>query len=119
MKQIRWGILGAGRISSWFSTGLSVCEGAVKYAVGSRSAEKSQAFCRENGWSVAYGSYEAMLADYAVDLVYVATPHAMHGEQMLQCIQSGKAVLCEKRTALRPVAPTVDGRLIATDMEEG
>ncbi len=66
------------------------------YAIASRSQEKADAFAREEGVEKAYGSYEAMLADPKVDLVYIATPHSHHAEQMKLCIRYGKAVLCEK-----------------------
>ncbi|MBR6667204.1 MAG: Gfo/Idh/MocA family oxidoreductase [Clostridia bacterium] len=66
------------------------------YAIASRSQEKADAFAKEEGVLHAYGSYEAMLADPAVDLVYIATPHSHHAEQMKMCIRAGKAVLCEK-----------------------
>jgi predicted dehydrogenase len=66
------------------------------YAVASRSQEKADAFAQEEGVLHAYGSYEAMLADPDVHLVYIATPHSHHAEQMKMCIHAGKAVLCEK-----------------------
>jgi predicted dehydrogenase len=66
------------------------------YAVASRSQEKADAFAKEEGVLHAYGSYEAMLADPNVHLVYVATPHSHHAEQMKMCIRAGKNVLCEK-----------------------
>lgn len=66
------------------------------YAIASRSQEKADAFAKEEGVLHAYGSYEAMLADPAVDLVYIATPHSHHADQMKMCIRAGKAILCEK-----------------------
>ena len=69
------------------------------YAVASRSLEKAQTFAEEQGVCKAYGSYEEMLADPAVHLVYIATPHSHHAEQMKLCINAGKAVLCEKAFA--------------------
>ena len=66
------------------------------YAIASRSQEKADAFAKEEGVLHAYGSYEAMLADPNVHLVYIATPHSHHAEQMKMCIHAGKAVLCEK-----------------------
>ena len=66
------------------------------YAVASRSLEKAQAFAEEQGVLHAYGSYEEMLCDPDVHLVYVATPHSHHAEQMKMCIAHGKAILCEK-----------------------
>ena len=66
------------------------------YAVASRDIDKAIRFAREQGVRRAYGSYEDMLADPAVELVYIATPHSHHAEQMKMCINAGKAVLCEK-----------------------
>lgn len=66
------------------------------YAVASRDLARAEAFAREEDVHRAYGSYEEMLADPAVDLVYIATPHSHHAEQMKMCINHGKAVLCEK-----------------------
>ena len=66
------------------------------YAVASRTLEKAEAFAREQGVCKAYGSYEALLADPEVHLVYIATPHSHHAEQMKMCIEAGKAILCEK-----------------------
>lgn len=66
------------------------------YAVASRDLVRAEAFAQEEGVEKAYGSYEEMLADPAVDLVYVATPHSHHAEHMKLCIAAGKAILCEK-----------------------
>ncbi len=96
MDKIRWGILGAGRISSWFSTGLAACPEAEKYAVGSSSQEKADDFCRKNGWARGYASYEALLADPAVDAVYIGTPVRYHYEWAKKALEAGKPVLCEK-----------------------
>lgn len=78
------------------------------YAVASRSEEKAQAFAKEEQVLHAYGSYEALLADPNVHLVYIATPHSHHAEQMKLCIQYGKPILCEKAfTANLPQAEEV------------
>lgn len=66
------------------------------YAVASRDLQKAQAFAQEEGVLRAYGSYEEMLQDDAVDLVYVATPHSHHAEHMKLCLEHGRAILCEK-----------------------
>ena len=66
------------------------------YAAAARSLDRAQAFCEKEGFEKAYGSYEEMVRDPAVDLVYIATPHSHHAEQMKLCIKHGKAVLCEK-----------------------
>ncbi len=93
-------ILGAGSIArSMCATihGMKEAGHPVElYAVASRDIDKAIRFAREQGMRRAYGSYEEMLADPAVELVYVATPHSHHAEQMKQCILAGKPVLCEK-----------------------
>jgi len=66
------------------------------YAAAARSLSRAQAFCEKEGFETAYGSYEDMVRDPQVDLVYIATPHSHHAEQMKLCIEHGKAVLCEK-----------------------
>ena len=71
------------------------------YAVASRSGERARAFADKWGFEKAYDSYEAMLSDPAVDLVYVATPHSHHAEHTRLCIDHGKAALVEKAAALR------------------
>ncbi|MFH1511735.1 MAG: Gfo/Idh/MocA family oxidoreductase [Bacillota bacterium] len=71
-------------------------EGVAMYAAASRDGEKALQFAREYGFEKAYGSYEEMLKDPDVDLVYVATPHSHHYEHMKLCLKYGKHILCEK-----------------------
>lgn len=97
---IRIAILGAGKIALNMAKTLRAMkaqgEDVCLYAVAARELARAQAFCEREGFEVAYGSYEAMLADPKVDLVYVATPHSHHAAHMKLCIGAGKAVLCEK-----------------------
>ena len=90
------GILGAGRIAATMARTLNGMKEAEAYAVASRSLEKAEAFARANHVEKAYGSYEEMLADEEVELVYIATPHSHHLEHGKLCISCGKPVLCEK-----------------------
>ena len=90
------GILGAGGIARKMALTLNGMEGANAYAVASRDLQKAQTFAKEEHVEKAYGSYEEMLADEKVDLVYVATPHSHHLEHAKLCISYGKPVLCEK-----------------------
>ena len=90
------GILGAGKISHSTVPAMIALDEIECYAVASRSLEKAQAFADQYGFQKAYGSYEEMLRDPEVELVYVATPHSHHFEHMMLCMQHGKAVLCEK-----------------------
>ncbi len=66
------------------------------YAVASRDLEKAEAFAKQWGFEKAYGSYEEMLEDEAVELVYVASPHSYHYEHAKMCLEHGKHVLLEK-----------------------
>lgn len=94
------GIMGAGRIAGVMSRTLRAMRETGRpvelYAIASRSAEKAEAFAKEQGVEKAYGSYDQLLSDPSVELVYIATPHSHHAEEMLACIKAGKPVLCEK-----------------------
>jgi len=96
MPKTRWGILAPGHIARGFVAGLKVIEDAELYAVASRSQEKAQEFAQEFGFQKAYGSYDELANDPDVDVIYVATPHHLHFENTMMCLQNGKAVLCEK-----------------------
>jgi Predicted dehydrogenases and related proteins len=95
-RTIKWGILGAGWIASQFARDLAHAENAEFTAVGSRSLDKAEDFAGKFGAKRAYGSYEELVNDAEVDIIYVATPHPSHRENVLQCLRAGKAVLCEK-----------------------
>jgi len=99
MNAIRWGVLGPGRIARSFATDLLVVPDAELVATGSRSGERAAAFAAEFGGR-AHGSYEALVSDPEVDVVYVATPHALHDEHVRLALEAGKAVLCEKPMTL-------------------
>ena len=95
----RWGILATGKIAHTFARDLAVAPGAELVAVGSRRLAAAEAFAAEHG-GTPYGSYEELVADPAVDVVYVATPHALHLENARLCFEAGKHVLCEKPLTL-------------------
>ena len=100
---LRWGILAPGWIARSFAGALRAHTRQDLYAVGSRSQASADAFAAEFGATKAYGSYEALLADPAVQAVYVASPHSHHASQALLAIEAGKPVLVEKaftRTAV-------------------
>lgn len=90
------GILGAGSIAHMMALTLNRMEGVNAYAIASRSLEKARAFAQEEHVEKAYGSYEEMLKDEKVDLIYIATPHSHHLEHAKLSISYGKPVLCEK-----------------------
>ena len=101
-QQVAWGILGAGTIAKAFVDGVAAVGEATIVAVGSRSQDKAQAFAKEKrlGEVTCHGSYEALLADDALQAVYIATPHPMHAEWSIKAAEAGKHVFCEKPATL-------------------
>ncbi|ABL83489.1 MULTISPECIES: Gfo/Idh/MocA family oxidoreductase [unclassified Nocardioides] len=100
METIGWGILATGKIAHTFARDLALVPGARLAAVGSRRAESAEAFAKEYGAAAAHGSYEELVADPAVDVVYIATPHALHLDNARLAFEAGKHVLCEKPLTL-------------------
>lgn len=100
MKTIKWGILGAGRIASKFAADLKLVTDAELVAVGSRTQQSADEFGKEFNIKNRHASYEALVKDPEVDVIYIATPHNLHYENTLLCLQHNKAVLCEKPFAM-------------------
>lgn len=96
---IGWGILATGKIAHSFCRDLALVPDGHVAAVGSRRLASAEAFAAEHG-GTAYGSYEEMVADPGVDVVYVATPHVLHAGGARLALGAGKAVLCEKPMTL-------------------
>lgn len=95
-KKIKWGIIGPGRIAQQFAHDIPYSSYGELYAVASRELNRAQAFAKNYNIPVAYGSYKELLSDPLVDVVYVAVPHAFHYDVVMQVLNAGKAVLCEK-----------------------
>ena len=99
---LRWGIIATGGIARSVAQDLALLVDAELYAVSSRGQSTADAFAATHGVAKAYGDddglhgYQRLLADEAVDVVYVATPHAQHHEIVLAALNAGKHVLCEK-----------------------
>jgi predicted dehydrogenase len=100
MKTYNWAILGCGHIAKKFAADLKLLPNAKLYAAASRDLQNAQNFAVEFGFEKAFGSYEEMVNDPAVDVVYIATPHSHHHEHTLLCLKHKKAVLCEKAFAI-------------------
>ncbi len=98
--RLNWGILATGGIARNFAAGLAVARAGRLVAVGSRTAEAAEKFAADFGGIRAHASYAALLADPAVEAVYVATPHPGHLEWTMRAAQAGKHILCEKPLAL-------------------
>lgn len=99
-EQIRWGILGTGRIAQNFAMGLRDARGAVATGVGSRTKAAADRFGDELGIQHRYATYEELCASREVDVIYVATPHPWHASCTLMALEHGKHVLCEKPFAV-------------------
>lgn len=99
MKQVKWGILGCGKIASKFASDLRLVEGAQKFAAASLDHKRAVAFAEKFGFAHHYGSY-VELVNSEVDVIYVATPHGLHYEHVKLCLSHGKSVLCEKAFTL-------------------
>ncbi|MFW5893276.1 MAG: Gfo/Idh/MocA family protein, partial [Bacillota bacterium] len=96
---VRFGVLGAGKIAKKFANTVNAM-GLNLYAIASRSRRKAEDYKQRFHYEVAYEGYDALLSDPLVDCVYIATPHALHYEQMMRALEAGKHVLCEKPLTL-------------------
>jgi predicted dehydrogenase len=99
-KKYKWGILTAGKMAAKFSRALKLLDTAELYCVASRDIDRAQKFASEYGFKKYYANYEEMVADPELDIVYIASPHSLHREHTILCLQNKKAVLCEKSFAL-------------------
>lgn len=95
-KQKRIAIMGTGNIAGIMAQTIKKMKDVKCYAVASRDLNRAKSFAKKYGVKKAYGSYEEMVKDSKIDLVYIATPHSEHYANMKLCIENGRAVLCEK-----------------------
>jgi predicted dehydrogenase len=99
-KPLRWGILGTGGIAQAFAEDLRLTDSGVVAAVGSRRQETADRFADQFGIEARHPSYESLVADPTVDVIYVATPHPGHHENAILALRAGKPVLVEKPFAM-------------------
>lgn len=99
-KTIRWGILAPSSISHKFTADLALVPDAEVLAVGSRSLDRARAYASRFGIARAYGSYEELVADPDIDVVYISSPHPQHYRNALLALRAGKAALVEKPFAM-------------------
>ena len=98
---IRWGIVACGGIARKFADDLAFVKDGYLAAVSSRDISRAQEFASHYGPDVkCFGSYEAMLSSGEIDVVYIASPHGLHHEHTLLCLNAGLPVLCEKAFAI-------------------
>lgn len=109
-RDVRWGVLGAGRISHRFASSLKEVDGARLVAAAGRTPAHVEEFCRAFSIDTAHGyasaddsgdaAYDALIASPNVDAIYLALPHGMHARWACRALRAGKAVLCEKPAVL-------------------
>jgi predicted dehydrogenase len=100
--KIRWGLLSTANINDALIEPIRQAGRSELVAVASRSLDKAQAYAQEKGIPKAHGSYEALLADPNIDVIYNSLPNTLHCEWTVKAAEAGKHVLCEK-----PISPTL------------
>lgn len=111
MKTINYGIIGPGRIAGSYCRALEQRPDSRIFAIASRDGQRAQEFARQFKAVKWYDSYEALVTDPDVDVVYIATPHSFHEQQSILCLNHRKPVVCEKPLALSAASA---GRIIDT-----
>ena len=101
-EPVRWGLLSTARINLAILGGAAQSERTDVVAVASRDQPRADAYARKHGIERAHGSYEALLADENVEVVYVSLPNSLHAEWSVRALEAGKHVLCEKPLGKRP-----------------
>ena len=102
-EPLRWGLIGTGWIADSFAADLACTDSGRVVAVGSRRIETANRFADRFEIPNRHGSYEALVADPEVDVVYVATPHPLHHPNTLLALRAGKPVLVEKPFTMNAV----------------
>ena len=108
MQPVRWGIVGTGRMATLVAGEIRILQsqGAKLAAVASRSPDAARAFSQQCGAARCFGDARALARDPDIDAVYIATPHTLHGEGMLEMIAAGKPTLCEKPFTINAMEAT-------------
>lgn len=102
MKKLNWGIIGTGWIATEMGAALNRVNGEI-YAVCDVTLEAAQKYADKYGVQNAYGSADELIADENVDIVYIATPHNLHYQLLIQALKAGKHVFCEKAITVNDV----------------
>jgi predicted dehydrogenase len=102
--KVKWGIIGLGNIAHQFAKDLLLVEDAELAAVASRDVVKSKEFAKKYDCQKAYSSYDDIINDDEIDILYIATPHYSHAALTIKALQNNKHVLCEKPIALNYAA---------------
>lgn len=95
MTDLQWGIVGLGGIAHSFAENFNQTTSTLT-ACASRTLEKAETFAKQYNLPKAYGSYEELLADKDISIIYIAVPNRQHHQHIMQALEAGKHVLCEK-----------------------
>jgi predicted dehydrogenase len=101
MEAVKWGIISTAKINRLFLEGARTANGVEIFAVASRNKTKGEEYALQNGIAKAHGSYEELLQDPDVEVIYIPLPNSMHVEWSILALQAGKHVLCEKPLSRR------------------
>ncbi len=101
-ERVRWGVMSTARINRKLLAGARESDQLEVLAVASRNQAAAEAYALEHGIERAHGSYEALLADDAVEAVYISLPNSMHIDWSIRALEAGKHVLCEKPLSPHP-----------------
>lgn len=100
MREVKWAILGCGKIARKFASDLQYVKNGKLIAIAARDHATAEKFAKEFPVKHIHGSYQSLVENSEVDVIYVATPHGLHYEHVMLCLEHKKAVLCEKAFAL-------------------
>jgi len=114
--KLKWGILATGNIANQFARDLKLCEASELVAVASRCKERATHFANEHGARWVFDDYEQLAKSEAIDIVYIATPHHLHYDNAMLCLEHGKHVLVEKPMTLSAESTS---RLVQTAKAKG
>lgn len=95
-NRVRWGIISTGRIAQQFCQDMSFVDNGELVAVGARNIGNARSFAKTFSIPNAYEGYQSVFEDPDVDIVYIATPHNFHVDNIREALNAGKSVLCEK-----------------------
>lgn len=95
-KKVKWGVLGPGFIAHSFAKSFPEGDNCELYAVGAITQKSADDYAKKFNVPKAYGSYEDLIADKDVDIIYIATPTSIHHQNIKDCLNASKHVLCEK-----------------------
>ena len=93
---MKWGVIGAGKISTQFAVDGSCLSDRHMVAVATTKMESAQPFAEKYGISYAYDDWKKLLEHYEIENIYVGSPHTLHKDMVIECLKAGKNVLCEK-----------------------